>query len=103
MQPFMYLYLRYISKVYYPTLELIIFPRDRVLSTSVECQWDYSPEFTSGRHFYDEIFDTVESTIYEIFAGPPIRGLHSSSVQNALYEIEKTVLQRVPEVFCNMQ
>ena len=79
--------------------QLIIFPRDRVLSTSVECQWDYSPHVTRDRRPYDEIFDTVESTIYEIFAGPPIRGLHSSSVQNALYEIEKTVLQRVPEVF----
>ena len=74
--------------------------RDRVLSTSVECQWDYHPKYIHEGPEYDEIFNVVESAIYEIFAGPPIEGLHSSSVQNALYEIEKAVLQRVPEVLC---
>ena len=40
----------------------------------------------------------IYECIKEAFAGPPVYGSHSSSVQKTLYEAEKMVLEKIPQV-----
>ena len=62
----------------------------------VQSQWNYSP--TAAKFCYDKAFDLVKSTICEVFAGPAKHGIHSASLQKTLYDTERLVLERVPQV-----
>ena len=68
----------------------------------VQSQWNYSSA-ASSKFCYDKAFDMVRSTICEVFAGPAKHGIHSASLQKTLYDTEKMVLERVPQVMvdCN--
>ena len=68
----------------------------RICSTIVQSRWDYSPN--AGKFCYDKAFDLVKSTICEVFAGPAKHGIHSASLQKTLYDTERLVLERVPQV-----
>ena len=62
----------------------------------VQSQWNYSP--TAAKFCYDKAFDLVKSAICEVFAGPAKHGIHSASLQKTLYDTERLVLERVPQV-----
>lgn len=47
---------------------------------------------------FDNAWLTVKDAILDKFAGPPDTGIYSPSVQHTLYQAEKVVLEKVPEV-----
>jgi len=69
---------------------------DRIASTIVQSHWNYSP--AAAKFCYDKAFDLVKSTICEVWAGPAKHGIHSASLQKTLYDTERLVLERVPQV-----
>lgn len=68
---------------------------DRVFSTIVEANWDYSTPFGVD---FDKCWNVVKDSILDKFAGPPETGLPSPSVQNTLYLAEKMVLEKIKQV-----
>lgn len=70
---------------------------DRLFSTNVSCCWEYS-------HLADVDFDHTWNAIKQIilrnFAGDPIEGIKSPSVQNTIYLSQKDILAAVPQVSC---
>ncbi|XP_072046161.1 uricase-like [Amphiura filiformis] len=68
--------------------------KDRIFSTIVDCKWVYN----DTRVDFDKAWETVRSTILDIFAGPPVTGIYSPSVQNTLYIAEKQILEKIPQV-----
>lgn len=68
---------------------------DRIFSTVVTAQWQYSTTF--GVNF-DEVYENVKDCILDKFAGPPETGIFSPSVQNTLYLAEKMILDKVSQV-----
>ena len=40
----------------------------------------------------------MKDTICEVFAGPAKHGIHSASLQKTLYDTERLVLERIPQV-----
>ena len=62
----------------------------------VQSQWNYSS--AASKFCYEKVFDMVQSTICEIFAGPAKHGIHSALLQKTLYDTEKLVLERVAQV-----
>jgi len=79
---------------------------DRVLSTTVTADWDYTDLSSKwnketksvGGMDFDEVFRTVEESIFDNFAGPADTGVFSTSVQHTQFLISKVVLQKVPEI-----
>lgn len=69
--------------------------KDRVFSTIVDCNWDYSS--IDGVDF-NKVWDIIVDAIYENFAGCSIEGIPSPSVQNTLYLTEKMILDKIPKV-----
>ena len=70
--------------------------RTRICSTIVQSHWNYSP--SAAKFCYDKAFDLVKDTICEVFAGPAKHGIHSASLQKTLYDTERLVLERIPQV-----
>lgn len=66
-----------------------------VNSTVVEAEWIYDSMRTAD---FDNAWLTVKDAILDKFAGPPDTGVYSPSVQHTLYQAEKVVLEKVPEV-----
>lgn len=64
-------------------------------STVVEAEWIYDNMRTAD---FDNAWLTVKDAILDKFAGPADIGVYSPSVQHTLYQAEKTVLEKVPEV-----
>lgn len=69
---------------------------DRIFSTIVTASWEFS---CVNNVDFDGVWDAVKECILENFAGPPETGVISKSVQNTLYLTEKTVLDKVKQVF----
>mmetsp|Transcript_8387 Transcript_8387/g.8556 ORF Transcript_8387/g.8556 Transcript_8387/m.8556 type:complete len:328 (+) Transcript_8387:33-1016(+) len=82
---------------------------DRLLGTSVTCEWDWTPPTTSSTKCsattteavssnidYNQVSAEVEETIINCFAGPAETGVYSASVQQTLYDIGKSVLRVHP-------
>lgn len=67
-------------------------------STVVEAEWIYDSMRTAD---FDNAWLTVKDAILDKFAGPPDIGVYSPSVQHTLYQAEKVVLEKVPEVSNN--
>lgn len=63
----------------------------------VEAEWTYESARSAN---FDDAWLTVKDAILDKFAGPPDTGVYSPSVQHTLYQAEKVVLEKVPEV-CN--
>lgn len=69
-------------------------------STSVSCQWEYSTIEDVG---FDKIWMTVKEIILKNFAGDPVEGVPSPSVQNTIYLSQKDILAAIPAVCDQMQ
>ncbi|KAG5312326.1 URIC Uricase, partial [Acromyrmex insinuator] len=67
---------------------------DRILSSVVMAAWDYS----TAEVDFDGAWHMVKECILQNFAGPPDTGIHSLSVQNTLYLIEKCILDKVKQI-----
>lgn len=61
----------------------------------MEAEWTYDSMRTAN---FDNAWLTVKDAILDKFAGPPDTGIYSPSVQHTLYQAEKIVLEKVPEV-----
>ncbi|XP_022820982.1 uricase [Spodoptera litura] len=68
---------------------------ERIFSTVVEAEWIYDNMRTAD---FDNAWLTVKDAILDKFAGPADIGVYSPSVQHTLYQAEKTVLEKVPEI-----
>lgn len=64
-------------------------------STVVEAEWTYDNMRSAN---FDNAWLTVKDAILDKFAGPPDVGVYSPSVQHTLYQAQKVVLEKVPEV-----
>lgn len=69
--------------------------KDRLLSTVVTADWTYNS--TSNLDF-DKSFQTIQSTILELFSGPVEMGKFSSSVQLTQHDTQKEILRKIPQV-----
>lgn len=68
---------------------------DRIFSTVVTASWDFS---TASGVDFDKVWNIVKDCILKNFAGPPVTGIYSPSVQNTLYLAEKSVLDNVQQI-----
>ncbi|GBP36817.1 Uricase [Eumeta japonica] len=68
---------------------------ERIFSTIVEAEWTYESARNAD---FDNAWLTVKDAILDKFAGPPDTGVYSPSVQHTLYQAEKVVLEKVPEI-----
>lgn len=64
-------------------------------STSVSCAWEYS---SISDIDFDHTWQTVKEIILQNFAGDPVEGVPSPSVQNTIYLSQKDVLEAVKQV-----
>lgn len=64
-------------------------------STSVSCAWEYS---SADGVDYDNNWTTVKDTILKNFAGDPVEGVPSPSVQNTIYLTQKDILEHLKDV-----
>lgn len=64
-------------------------------STSVSCAWEYS---NANNIDYDTAWKTVMDIILKNFAGDPIEGVPSPSVQNTIYITQRDILEHLKEV-----
>lgn len=69
---------------------------DRIFSTIVMATWDFS---TATGVDFDNVWHTVKDCIMENFAGPPNTGIYSPSVQNTLYLTEKSILDKIQQIY----
>ncbi|CAD6215953.1 GSCOCG00004255001-RA-CDS [Cotesia congregata] len=68
---------------------------DRIFSTVVTASWDFSTAIDVN---FDSVWTTVKDSILEKFAGPPLTGISSPSVQNTLYLAERSILDKVDQI-----
>ncbi|XP_063359095.1 uricase [Cydia amplana] len=68
---------------------------ERIFSTVVEAEWTFDSMRSAD---FDNAWLTVKDAVLDKFAGPPDVGVYSPSVQHTLYQAEKTVLEKVPEI-----
>ncbi len=62
---------------------------DRVLATSLTARWRY----LGAEHPWDELYDATYATLLEAYAGT-----YSRALQETLYAMGRTVLERTPEI-----
>lgn len=63
------------------------------MATKVYCEWTYGNGFFDSVDF-NGIFDEIQRITLEKFAGDPVKGTYSSSVQATLYNIGNDVLSK---------
>lgn len=68
---------------------------DRIFSTIVRATWRY--KIIEGVDF-DKVVKTIKQIILTCFAGEPINGIDSPSVQHTLYLANKESLDNIPQV-----
>lgn len=68
---------------------------DRIFCTIVNATWDFHT--LSGLNF-DTAWETAKASILDIFAGPPDTGVFSPSVQKTLYDSQKLILSKIPQM-----
>lgn len=68
-------------------------------STNVGCAWEY---LTIDGIDFDQTWSTIKEIILKNFAGDPIEGISSPSVQNTIYLSQKNILDAVPQVILTL-
>lgn len=72
---------------------------DRVFCTVVKAEWTYNNQILSARPSqHDEYWHTVKDCILDEFAGDPIRGLFSPSVQKTLYDTAQKAISKISQI-----
>lgn len=66
-----------------------------IYSTSVSCAWEYSDLNDVD---FDHIWRTVQQIILQNFAGDPVDGVPSPSVQNTIYLAQKDIMAAIKQV-----
>lgn len=66
---------------------------DRLVGTSVDARWGYTPEFVRGNPRFDAVSASVENILVDVFAGPADTGIFSESVQATCYDMGAKVLK----------
>jgi len=77
--------------------------KDRVMCTKVLCSWNYiatsdNLKTLKGAKGFTHIYDQVKKSCLDIFAGEPVHGTYSASVQQTIYQIGQAILQSFPVV-----
>ncbi|CAL1386881.1 unnamed protein product [Linum trigynum] len=76
--------------------------RERMLATEVTAIWRYSYDSISSVPqkplYFNERYLDVKNVVLSTFFGPPKEGVYSASVQSTLFQIEKAVLLRFPDI-----
>lgn len=74
--------------------------RERIMHTCMSAEWTYvgKGQFKivrsqGSKSRYNEIFDTVLDLMIKQFAGDPVNGTYSGSVQNTLYEMARNCIK----------
>jgi urate oxidase len=66
---------------------------DRIMATSVTARWRYAPDLDLDSADWDALYTSVRAIMLEQFAV-----VHSLALQQTLYSMGSTVLQRHPEI-----
>lgn len=61
----------------------------------MSCAWEY---LTIEDLHFDQTWNTIKEIILKNFAGDPIEGIPSPSVQNTIYCTQKDILAAIKEV-----
>lgn len=61
----------------------------------MSCAWEYS---TINDLDFDKTWNTVKEIILKNFAGDPVEGVPSPSVQNTIYLTQKDILEQLKNV-----
>lgn len=69
--------------------------QDRIFSTVVQSSWEY---LKTDNVDFDKAFKIIQQIILTTFAGEPVNGTHSSSVQHTLYLANREVLDTFPQI-----
>lgn len=64
----------------------------------MSCAWEY---LSIENVDFDQTWDTVKEIILKNFAGDPVEGVPSPSVQNTIYLSQKDILAAIKEVNTN--
>jgi len=67
--------------------------KDRVLCTKVKCTYEWDSTVRKFPPKYTQIYENILKILLEKFAGDPVKGVYSASVQNTVYEIGDAVLK----------
>lgn len=67
----------------------------KMFSTNVSCAWEY---LNLDNIDFDLTWTIVKDIILKNFAGDPIEGVPSPSVQNTIYLSQKDILAAIPQV-----
>lgn len=68
---------------------------DRLFSTNVSCAWEYSIITDID---FDHVWNTVKEIILKNFAGDPVEGVSSPSVQNTIFLTQRDILEAIKQV-----
>jgi len=71
---------------------------DRVMSTKVFCEWIFVDNADVEKVDFNAIYANVQQTTLDYFAGDPVKGVYSASVQATLYDIGTAILNRYKEI-----
>jgi urate oxidase len=71
--------------------------KDRMMKTTITSSWNYNAKALASikqgnNPQFNNIFDMVKDTMIEEFAGEPVKGTYSPSVQQTLYDMGTRVL-----------
>jgi len=69
--------------------------QERVLSTKVFCEY-YFPQTLPNYVDFNGIYIGIQTIILELFAGDPVKGVYSASVQATMYQMATKILNTFP-------
>ncbi|KAK4757991.1 hypothetical protein SAY87_019292 [Trapa incisa] len=76
--------------------------RERILATEITASWKYTYENLSNIPqkplYFSQRYLDVKNILLGTFFGPPKEGVYSASVQATLYQMEKAVLNKFPDI-----
>lgn len=64
------------------------------MCTKIRCQWNYYSSAVQKSIPFSRIYESVQRLTLETFAGDPVHGVYSASVQHTMYLIAKAVLAK---------
>jgi len=77
--------------------------RDRVVCTKIQCSWVFTnPEANwkslKGPKGFTHIYKEIKQICLNVFAGNPVTGSYSASVQQTIYQIGEAIIEKFADV-----
>ncbi|KAL0489161.1 urate oxidase uaZ [Acrasis kona] len=77
--------------------------KDRMMKSTIKAEWEFSKQKLgdlekASKLNYNHIFDSSLQSLIQVFAGDPVKGTYSPSVQQTLYDMATDVLNQQDSV-----